>query len=245
MTERGLQRLLQATASATVYPETPDLRGAVLARLEPTRGTGARRWVLSPLALAFVLLLALATVLLLPPSREAIARFFGVQGSRIEWLPVPLDGTTASPFPRPESIDTSAIPLTLSELRGRTGGEAVLPAVSDELVQAYLARYGDRPVVILHYERFDLWQTQLGVFGTFAKQVPQTGTVRDVLVGAHNGRWLTGEHLVYYEDRGVFIQGSQRTVTRNTLIWRTPRSFYRLETDLPLEEALQVARTLP
>jgi hypothetical protein len=65
------------------------------------------------------------------------------------------------------------------------------------------------------------------------------------MVGPFDARWLTGEHLVYYTLNGQFVEGSQRTVIRNTLVWRTPTAFYRLETSMRLDEALQIARTLP
>jgi hypothetical protein len=244
MTDRGLQHLLEATAATTVYPSAPDLQGPVLARIVWTRpAPRALRPSLSPVALAIVLLLILGAALLVPPSREAIARFFGVQGSKIERLPAAVSGT---PFPRPASLDTLATPVALSDVPQGAGFTPALPAGSDELLQPYVVRYRDQPVVILHYDRFDLWQTQqLPMLATFGKQVPQGGEVRDVKVGTYDARWVTGEHLVYYMFSSQSIQGSQRTVTRNTLIWRTPAAFYRLETDLGLNEALQIARTLP
>jgi hypothetical protein len=234
MTEAQLQRLLEATAASALYPETPSLERAVLARIAAPRPAMQLR----PVFVALVLLaVALGAALLVPPSRDAIARLFGVQGSSIERLPPSALGT---PFPRPASLDTIATPIALSEVRG-----VEVPGTPDTLRQAYLATYRDQAVVILHYDRFDLWQTQLPMSATFSKQVPPGAEIRDVKVGTHDARWVTGEHFVYYTVNGQFVEGSRRAVTRNTLIWRTPRAFYRLEIAAGLDEALRIARTLP
>jgi hypothetical protein len=60
-------------------------------------------------------------------------------------------------------------------------------------------------------------------------------------------RWITGgAHLLAFRtDDGTEIEESIRTVRRNTLIWRTDHAFYRIETELPLEEAREIANTLP
>lgn len=235
MTDAQLQRLLEYTAASTSYPETPELSRGVLARINTLSRTERR---LRPAFVALaLLLLALGAALLAPPSREAIARFFGVQGATIERLPA---GVPLTPYPRPTSLDTQAAPVTTSEI-----ADAAKPSVPDALLQPYVVTYRGQRVVILHYERFDLWQTQLPITATFSKLAPPEARVRDVKVGAHDGRWLTGEHYVYYTLNGQFVEGSQRAVTRNTLVWRTPKAFYRLETGLSLDEALAIARTLP
>ena len=54
-----------------------------------------------------------------------------------------------------------------------------------------------------------------------------------------------GQRLEYVDESGIASQESSRMVERSTLIWRTDAALYRLETDLPLEEAAAVAETLP
>jgi hypothetical protein len=183
-----------------------------------------------------VLLLVLGAALLATPSRDVIARFFGVQGSTVERLP---PGAPLTPYPRPASLDTQATPVAPADV-----ATAARPSVTDPLLQPYVVTYRGQRVVILHYDRFDLWQTQLPIAATFGKLVPPDAQVRDVMVGTRDARWLTGEHYVYYTVNGAFVEGSNRAVTRNTLVWRTPRGFYRLETALTLDEALTIARTL-
>ena len=235
MTDAQLQRLLEHTAAAASYPATPELSRGVLARIAAPRPSPSR---LRPALIVIALLvLALGAALLAPPSRDAIARFFGVQGSTIERLP---PGAPLTPYPRPASLDTQATAVAPEHVAG-----AARPSVPDALLQPYVVTYRGQRVVILHYDRFDLWQTQLTITASFGKLVPPGAEVRDVRVGAYDARWLTGEHFVYYNVNGQFVEGSQRAVTRNTLVWRTPSAFYRLETALTLEEALAIARTLP
>lgn len=235
MTDAQLQRLLEHAAASMDYPPTPELSRAVLARIATPRPSTSR---LRPALVAgALLLLVLGAALIATPSRDAIARFFGVQGSTIERLP---PGAPLTPYPRPASLDTQATPIALSDLHN-----PATPSVRDPMLQTYIVAYRDNPVVILHYDRFDLWQTQLPITATFGKLVPPGAEVRDVMVGTNDARWLTGEHFVYYSINGQFVEGSNRAVTRNTLVWRTPRAFYRLETALTLDEALAIARTLP
>ncbi len=247
MTDRELERLLLAAAARTTYPATPDLRGRVLARL----ATGERpRHALRPsFGLAMVVLVAIIAAifaLALSPSREAIARFFGVEGSKVERLPTPAPGTTATPFPAPVGL-AGAKPVSLPEAAEATGFQPALPRATNALRQAYLVIYGSQPVVVLHFDQFDLWEARLEPRANFGKGVPTGVVIQDVEVGGRSGTWITGgSHVVaYISPSGEIVRGSERTVTKSTLIWRTPSLFYRLETDLSLEEAIRIAETLP
>jgi hypothetical protein len=44
---------------------------------------------------------------------------------------------------------------------------------------------------------------------------------------------------------GVYHSESDRVVERNTLVWRTDTFFYRIETNMSLEDTLRIAETLP
>src|SRR5215218_1007310 len=174
MTDAQLQRLLEHTAASASYPATPELSRAVLARIATPRPTPARS--LRPVFIAVVLLLlVLGAALIATPSRDAIARFFGVQGSTIQRLPA---GAPLTPYPCPASLDTQATPVALAEV-----ADAARPSVPDALLQPYVVTYRGQRVVILHYDRFDLWQTQLPITATFGKLVPPEAVVRDVMVG--------------------------------------------------------------
>jgi hypothetical protein len=71
--------------------------------------------------------------------------------------------------------------------------------------------------------------------------------LEEVTVSDVPGVWLSGApHFVYYfAPGGEEYLDSRRTVSVNTLIWRTDAFFYRLETDLARDEAIAIAETLP
>ena len=251
MIDRSLERLLSETARAIEYPATPDLSARVVASLRapvPSRVAPMRpAFGLALLVAALVLVAALA----ISPSRDAIARFFGVEGSKIEFLPTPLPGETATPFPT-AVVNPTPDPLTvpgvdLERLPELAGFVAALPEVTDQRIESNLLFYGRDPVVVHRYPGFDLWQSRIEGFASFGKSVRPDGSVDEVEVGGVPGLWVTGaEHIVSYSDSGgAHIPASQRIVDRSTLIWRTDAFFYRIETDLSLEEALRIAETLP
>jgi hypothetical protein len=126
------------------------------------------------------------------------------------------------------------------------GYAAALPEVADPRLRSTLIFYGNQPVLVHYYARFDLWETRLPQRASFGKRT-ETGSVQEVFVNGENANWLSGgEHVVYYTlPDGTVYAGSNRIVTRSTLIWRTDAFFYRIETDLSLEEALRIAETLP
>ena len=249
MNDDALERRLATTAAAVTYPATPDFASRVVSRLStpaPRRAPFPRLtpgYVLA--AVVFLLVLALA----LNPSRDAIARFFGVEGSKIEVLPTPAPGVTPTPFPTPDAGSPGRVidPVVLADLPRLAGFAATLPRTTDPLLHSALIFYGDQPVVVHYYGRFDLWQTRLPQDASFGKLIEPDSIQEDVMVNGVNGIWLSGgEHFVrYFNPDGSVASGSSRIVYRSTLIWRTDAFFYRIETDLALEEALRIAETLP
>jgi hypothetical protein len=66
-------------------------------------------------------------------------------------------------------------------------------------------------------------------------------------IKGHDAAWISGgSHIVRFVDgNGTPVAGSQRTVGRNTLVWSTDAANYRIETDLPEEESIAIAQSLP
>jgi hypothetical protein len=109
----------------------------------------------------------------------------------------------------------------------------------------YLAVWGEQPLLILEYPRFDLWQTRGG--GFVGKGLPEEAQVDIASVSGEPAYWVdSGEHsAAFYDADGNEVHGSRRTITSKVLIWRGAESYYRLETELSLEQALTIAETLP
>ena len=244
MNQQMLDDLLTSTASSLTYPATPDLSSHVAARLA---SLAPRRTMRSQRTWAYVvaaLLLGLIVALGFSPSRDAIARLFGVEGSQIEV--VPDLGLTEQPSAlsfanRPAQV------VELKDLPNLMGFEAALPAISEERFDSLAILYGTQWIVIHHYGSFHLWQTKLPQDANFGKFITEDSILQEPSVNGVDAIWLSGgTHLVHYlDEQGEVISASVRTVQASTLIWRTDAFFYRIETDLTLQETLRIAETLP
>lgn len=244
MDELMLERLLERASSNTTYPPTPAVRRLVLAAIaEPVPTAASRRPALALAAIAMIAFV-LAIALAVPTSRSAIAEFFGVEGSKIERLPTPAPGVTPTPLSTPAEIGTYAQPSTLADAAAAVGfTPALAPGLGEPAV--YLARYSKESVVILRYPGLDLWEMKARDLN-FGKGLAEDVIVRDLAVNGRAAYWIEGgPHAVYLFDRTGEVPGSERTVARNTLIWRTDFAFYRIETTLSQADALRIAETLP
>jgi hypothetical protein len=79
--------------------------------------------------------------------------------------------------------------------------------------------------------------------GTYARKFVGE-VVREAEVGGRRALWTRGEHLLQFEHAGRVIDGTRRLVQGNTLIWTRGAVTYRLETGLPLREAVKIAESL-
>lgn len=241
---------LDELARPTRYPTMPDLRAAVVAVIEdepvarrPARGSRPRFAVAAMLAF-----LVLVATIAIPSTRTAVGEFFGlVEGERIEVLPTPLPGVSPTPLPTAAPIESFGSPFTLEEVTRAIGFEPALPD-NESLQAVYLVDYEGVAVAVLQYDDFDLWQTRDTDYGYFGKGVPVTNLIETPQVNGQFGYWISGgSHVVRFINAdGDEVFGSRRTIDRNVLIWRSAsNTFYRLETSLPLEEAVAIGARLP
>ena len=252
MTEaRWEEALLEAGALATVYPPAPDLVATVLSHL-PAASLAAHGTRRTALRLSFALaalVLAVAGVLVASrQAREAVADFLGlaVEGERIELLPTPRAGITPTALPSPRPLAEVATPTTRDAVRARLGFEPIEPAGLTQTPTYYFAAYLGVPIVILHFERFDLWEVSGPIFekSVFSKS---TEVLEQLEVNRRPAYWLAEPHIVRFLGQdGTLAIGSERAVPGKTLLWRGASLNYRLETEtLTREEALAIAITLP
>jgi hypothetical protein len=249
--ERWEEALLTTLAQEVRYPPTPDLGARVVARLEEGP-SDKRRPLLATAALAAVgaaILLLVLTVVVSKEVQDAVAEFLGVAvpGEEIAILPTPAPGTTPTPFPAPQDLQSYATPVSQAEAANKLGFEPVLIPGRAAPAGVYIAEFAEFPVLVLDYEGFDLWQTDDVIFQkfVFSKGV---SVLEEVTVNGRPAYWIGGSaHIVQVlGPDGRVVPGSQRTVTGNTLVWQGAVLNYRLEVEgMTKEEALKLAESLP
>lgn len=252
-----VEALLNRSADAFPYPPTPPIARAVTARLrEPSVppetfldrvSSMVGAWLDRPrlrLATTMVaaVLLGVGVLLAVPQSRTALAEIFG-----LEHVQVSVDPTPAAQSPAvPPILDSFAHQTTLEDAQTLVDFTLRLPTYPEGLVTpdaVYFQRFNDDIVIITAHEEpgFDLYQSRL--VGSFFKSVP---SVVPVTVAGGPGLWVPegGHGASYLDVNQEEIAPSKRTVARATLLWEENDITYRLETDLPLEEAIRVAESL-
>jgi hypothetical protein len=238
-----LERALHLLGQRLEVPETPDLVGAVLPRLEPRRQrrlVERRRWVL---AVAVAALALLGATLAIPDARSALFRILHIGGERIEFV---------DELPDIEPLDDLELMLgervTLEEARARS--EIELRELEDAPDRVYL---GERGTVWFLYGtpanvRLLVAQTPFTTVDEsgLMKKVAGSGTrVEPVLVDGAEGAFLDGEaHFLFVlDENGNPVEATAR-LAKDVLIWDDGGIAYRLEGDLELDEALRLARSL-
>ena len=237
--------------SAHLRAPARDLVPVVVARIERGHEPAAERPSGRPrvLALAAAAAAVVAVVLAVPPSRHAVARWFGLGAVQVTRVPsVPETVGTALHLGRQVAVDDLAVdppvvaPPALgapaTAFVGEPADDAVtlvwapdedLPTVGHTGLGALLTRFGgtvDRPLV--------------------EKQVTPTTTVTPTTVDGQNAFWITGapHAFAYLDSRGRIRPDSTRLVGGNTLLWADGRVTYRLETGLDLDRARALAESL-
>jgi hypothetical protein len=241
---RDLERALHDLRDAVAFPETPDLAGAVVARIatpasfELAPWRRARRWQRVALAAAAFVVVVSTVLALSPRARSAAAGLFDVAGIDVRF------GTS----------DESAPPLGENLRLGRQVELAQARAAVDFPVLVPRA-LGRPPAVYLRGEVVSLVYD--GVLVTeFAADLGQDFVVKEVPTGAVTanpqvspgvtGFWFTGEphRLLYNDDVTGALQIETLRLATNTLVWAEDGVTYRIEADVPLAEALRLARSL-
>jgi hypothetical protein len=249
MDDMMLEQLVERIAALTVYPPTPALRSRVTAAIARPSATPPRLRLRPGVVLAALAVIALAVAgaaLAAPSSRSAIAEFFGVEGSTIERLPTPPPGVTPTPLPPASDPASIATPVSLDEAERSIGFRPAAPPDAGDPLAVYAKTYGGtESVAILRFEAYDLWEMRARDV-RFGKGLPEGVVERDTTVRGRPAYWIEGgPHVVYLFDQRGDLPGSERTVARDTLIWRTDFALYRLETTLSQADAQRVAEMLP
>src|SRR2546430_9011601 len=134
------ERQLERVGASMRYPATPQLRGRVVSAIaSPTprrMGPAMRRPLVLGLAAAAAVIIAV--VLGVPASRTAVAKFFHIQGSKIERLPTARPGETPTPFPTPAGLLYDTRPVGLDDAERIVRFRPLLPSDSGEPDTTYI-----------------------------------------------------------------------------------------------------------
>jgi hypothetical protein len=267
--ELDLEAALADLATTLEFPPTPDLAGAVTARLDeapaPTparrrrRLTGRSGWRRLAVAGLAAVLLAAAVLVASPGTREAVARRLGLRGVKVELGGPPPPTVTTRPGQR---LDLGlGERVTLEEARRRVGFPVLVPSAAgfrqaaavhvNEAVPAggrvdlvYRARPG---LPASPFTDVGLLITEFRGQPTpdFIKKVTRTGLVEEVTVGGEPGYWFSGEpHFFTYQDARGDVQTEQTRLAGNTLIWQRGDLTLRIEGRLSKQEALAIAGSM-
>lgn len=266
-TNDDLDARLADLATALAFPPTPDLAGAVAARLRaapaPAGAVGARPR-LRPFGRSVRRSLLLAAALALLVVGAALAVRYGLELLSIEFGPVPTASPPAPSAPAPGTTGTTlrlGQPLALEQVAAEAPFEVLVPAALGAPDAVYLGDIVLRGQVALVYApRDDLPASNLlggaGLLVTQNRGEPDAGlankladaglaTVEPVDVTGAPGVWISGKpHVFWYlAPDGSAIEESRRLVG-DTLAWERDGILYRIEGAITLSRALEIAGSM-
>jgi hypothetical protein len=258
------EEAVRRSAGTFAYPATPDMADRVIARLTAGRAghlrPSPRR--LQPAWVIAIILALLIGALAVPPVRAALLEFLQIGSVRI-WLAEPTATPVPSPTPpaaRTPPVRPAPTPLasifdltgetTLAEAEARAGLSIRLPTYPPDLraPDAVFYQHLGGPVVVLvwvHPERPDEAKMSLHILGEGA--MAEKGNPTVVMTTTVNGEmaaWTQGPYVLAYGQGSPPEWQMRQLVSGRVLVWVEDGLTYRLESELPLEEAVRVAESL-
>ena len=259
MNEMDFETQVHTIARGMDYPLTPDIAGAVSTRLRASiQPQLAKRTMTRSLVFALVLL---ASLMLIPPVRAAVIEFIEIGIVRI---------LRSDPAPAPEQIPSTMTPLTatpvstlapliplLEELAGETTlGEAQEMVEYPILLPAYPTNLGEPDRVFVQdadgFMTILVWidpqnpsRVRMSLHmipeGSWAIEKGAPTFIQETKVNGQFAIWAVGPYPLRLSNGDLQYR---RLIDGQVLIWEADRITYRLETDLTLEEAIQIAESL-
>ena len=255
MTE-PIESRLQALAKEFQYPSTPSVADAVMSRIRVpmNRPRISRKlaWTLMTIIILF------AGLMFVPPVRAAVLEFIQIGIVRI--FPAPV-ATEAPTFEMPVtatlvSTSSSLIPL-LEQMGGKTtlenaqqeiGVPIPLPTYPSDLGQpdrVFLQDAGGWMVILVWLDaqqpdhvQMSLHMIEAGSW-TIDKYHPEV--IQETRVNDLRAIWTVGDYPLLMRNGDAQFT---RLIHGHVLVWEENKITYRLETDLALDEAIQIAESL-
>ncbi|HEX8228070.1 MAG TPA: hypothetical protein VF826_02025 [Chloroflexia bacterium] len=254
-------RPLKEYARGFSYPPTPNIAASVRERLGgervgAKRGTTLARPRLAWVAVA-VVVLSLGAALFAPDVQAFVRSIL-----RIGSVDIVLATPTATVFTSPGTPAPARLPTVLENLDGRTTLLSArtrarfplkTPSYPTDLGLPDLVYLQD-PQSMVVFVWLDPQQPDhalLSVFeivegrGLAEKMVSSPEVVEETTVNGERAAWVRGPHyLVFVNPDGRTEFQQHMLVEGNVLLWQGGDITYRLETDLPREEAIKIAESL-
>jgi len=255
------QRLLSISKGLD-YPRTPDIVGSVMTRLRPsTRSRLISRRLAWSLA---IILILCSSLMLIPPARAAILEFIQIGVVRIfraeptplsppnQEVPSTMAPVTATPAPTSlpliPILENLAGEMTLQEARQKVSYSILLPSYPPDLgsPDRIFVQDADGAMAILvwiDHEKPDqiLMSLHFIPSGSWAIDKMDPTLIQETTVNGQRAIWAIGPYpLRLYNGDLQYM----RLIDGHVLIWTDEDITYRLETDLPLEEAIKIAESL-
>jgi hypothetical protein len=242
-----LERALTDLGAHLAVTREPDLALVVRSRLA---AAPARRRRPVPWWLWTRRSVAIAVALVLVASGIAVASYFTFHGVEIHVGETPPPAGVGAPLELGER-------LTLAQAREAVSFPIAVPAALGAPDEVYVARgYPGYRIALLYRPRAGLPEaaaTKTGLLlfeflgrvdrNAFGKFV-DARQISDVRVGRAAGLWVLGAHTVtYLDEHGQVISDSVR-LSDNVLLWQRGRVTFRLESALPIDEAIRIATSV-
>lgn len=231
---------LAAIAGGLAYPATPDLAARRSTPSARRRSAFRRAWSYA----AAVLALFAVGVLAVPQARASVIDFLRVGDIRLILAPA-----TATPIATRIPILTPTVPTlsgrtTLAQARLLARFPIRLPAYPSDLGppdEVYLQEFDGQVVVTVWLA--PAGDPRLALYHITEREfaLKAVATVEQTTVNGQPALWVRGPHFAQFQDSRM---GEIQLVAGNVLIWTQDEVTYRLESQMPLEEAVRIAESL-
>jgi len=254
-----LEAQLRRAAQNFAYPPTPQLVHAPSLRLDRLYRQPRRVSTLRRLAVSFTLaLLALLSGMLsTPQARAALAEFLQIGAVRIfQQMPPPtalpvFASPPAGAHPTPDNLAGLGDLLGETDLataRQRVHFHIRLPAYPPDLgapERVFLQDMNGSLLILVWPNATQPQRARLSLHiiapGSFALSKTQPQVVQETQVNGRPAVWAEGPYLLVVKNAEIAVQ---RLLDGHVLIWEQDGLTYRLETGLPIDEALRIAESL-
>lgn len=238
MNEPRFEQDVRETARQYAYPPTPDIAGKVRSKLQMERRRDTR-WLRTAAAVVAAVLLA-GALWSVPAVRAAILDMLRIGAVTVivgEETPTPDDRVYESALELPGET-------TLDDAQRRIGNALRLPDGFGAPDRVYMQEATMPVVTLVWLEAGRENEVRLALQivnsrGSAFKYEPHE-TV-EIEVNGRRALWLDTPHrLVFFGQDGEIT----RQVAMNVLVWEVGSYTYRLETRLPMDEAVRIAESM-